>query len=75
MTNKKRPPPNHAQIHLPVLQPEEALRFVALLERISAAIWKAHGQQMGECLIDAHTAGDEPLREYLQLSADDDLPF
>ena len=47
-------PARYAQIHLPPLYPEEALRLVALLERASRAIWRAHGMQMGECLVDRH---------------------
>ena len=29
---------------------EEALAFVALLDRLSQAIWRAHGSEMARCL-------------------------
>lgn len=43
-----------AQIHLPPLEAHEALRLVQCLESAVAAIWKAHGQQMSELLLDRH---------------------
>ena len=78
MTKKRKPPPRHAQIHLPVLDPDEALRFVDLLERICTAIWKAHGQQMSERLVDSYLlrqerGADDPFSDY-DIDVDD-LPF
>lgn len=69
--------PLDPQVELPALTADEALRFVALLERISAAIWRAHGEEMGELLL-SDPSRRRPLTD---LSADpfeefdDDLPF
>ena len=38
-----RVPPRHAVIHLPVLAPDEAELVIRVLDRISDAIWRAHG--------------------------------
>ena len=66
----KRQP--HPQAHLPPLDPDEALRFVALLQRIIDAVWRAHGLAMRERLLDQHVGtsdSDVPLEDQ------DDLPF
>lgn len=46
----------HTQAHFPALDPHEALRFVGLLQRVIDAVWRAHGQEMGERLIDQYVA-------------------
>lgn len=38
----------HAQLHLPPLGATEALRVVAILERVITAIWRAHGDAMAD---------------------------
>jgi hypothetical protein len=38
----------HAQIHLPPLSADQALRVVAMLEHAVHAIWRAHGDAMAE---------------------------
>ena len=51
---------------------EEALAFVAFLERLSEAIWRAHGQEMERCLRlhhDAVTLACDPT------AASDDSPY
>ena len=68
---RHRRPDRHAQIHLPPLDPDEALRFVAFLDRISRGIWRAHGMQMGECLVDRHISHTASPIE----NNDFDLPF
>jgi hypothetical protein len=44
----RRPPPPHAQIHLPPLDTSSALTVVDVLERAIAAIWRAHGDAMAD---------------------------
>ncbi len=63
----------HTQAHLPPLEPHEALRFVELLQHVINAVWRAHGQEMGERLIDRHIAN--PESEPLPFMDGDDLPF
>lgn len=46
-THCRRP---HAQVHLPPLHPDDALLLVNVLEKAIAAIWRAHGEAMGDCL-------------------------
>ena len=53
----------HAQIHLPPLRGDQALRLVALFDEAIAAIWRAHGDSMHHelglhSLDDAHTSDD-----------------
>lgn len=43
-------PRRHAQIHLPPLDPADALVAVHALERAIAAIWRAHGEAMAKLL-------------------------
>jgi hypothetical protein len=45
----KRP---YAQIHLPALMPKEALLVANIFDRASAAIWRAHGDDMKAFLDD-----------------------
>lgn len=63
----------HAQAHLPALEPDEALRFVALLQRVIDAVWRAYGQEMGERLIDQYVA--DANVEPPTIEDGDDLPF
>ncbi len=42
---KRRP---HAQIHLPPLSADYALTLVGIFERAIEAVWRAHGQAMGD---------------------------
>lgn len=44
----RRPPPPHAQIHLPPLDTSCALILVDVFERAIAAIWRAHGDAMAD---------------------------
>lgn len=44
----RRPPPPHAQIHLPALDASCALILVDVFERAIAAIWRAHGDVMAD---------------------------
>lgn len=46
---------------------EEALAFVALLDQLSQAIWRAHGAEMARCLENLHgsaTPQEDPLAPY-----------
>ena len=49
---KSTPPrlrrPRRAQIHLPPMTADEALRLVAMLDRAITAIWRAHGDAMAD---------------------------
>lgn len=61
MSPRRRPPP-HPQAHLPALSGDDALLVVNILERITSAIWRAHGPAMQAALEessanDAVTAG------------------
>lgn len=38
----------HAQIHLPPLDPDQALALVEILERATRAVWRAHGDAMAD---------------------------
>jgi hypothetical protein len=40
----------HAQIHLPPLEPDEAVFLVNFLEKAVQAIWRAHGDAMADYL-------------------------
>lgn len=42
----RRPPPPHAQAHLPALDGADALLVVNILQRVTDAIWRAHGPAM-----------------------------
>jgi hypothetical protein len=44
----RRPPPPHAQIHLPPLDTSSALTLVDVFERAIAAVWRAHGDAMAD---------------------------
>ena len=44
----RRPPPPHAQIHLPALDASCALILVDVFERAITAIWRAHGDAMAD---------------------------
>ena len=46
----RRPPPPHAQAHLPALNGNDALLIVNILERVTDAIWRAHGPAMHAAL-------------------------
>lgn len=63
----------HTQAHFPVLEPDEALRFVDLLQRVIDAVWRAHGHEMGERLIDQYIA--DPATESHSFEDGEDLPF
>jgi hypothetical protein len=47
---KRKPGRRHAQIHLPALDPDEAVLVVELLERVIRGIWRAHGDAMADFL-------------------------
>ena len=61
----------HAQIHLPHLEAHDALRLVQWLEGAITAIWRAHGHEMSEILINRHC--DDLAAESAEEQAD--LPF
>lgn len=65
----------HAQLHLPVLSPDEALVFVNTLERLIAAVWRAHGPAMAARLQEIH--GDRVARSPSPSAPphSDDIPF
>ncbi len=44
----RRPPPPHAQIHLPPMDASYALTIVDVFERAIAAIWRAHGDAIAD---------------------------
>jgi hypothetical protein len=78
-TTKKLP---HARIHLPPLSADYALTFVAILEAVTRAIWRAHGDRMAELLAlrdsDAslkRARRRHPLRDDGDPDAPDDIPF
>jgi len=50
----------HAQIHLPPLDAEQAVMVVRVLKEAIDAIWRAHGDEMGEYLERAY-AGSMPM--------------
>lgn len=58
-TKKRRANP-HAQLHLPTLTGHEALLVAGILDRISSALWRAHGEQMCACLC-AGATQSEPV--------------
>lgn len=41
---------HHAQIHFPPLTAEEALLVAKLIERVTEALWRAHGAAMADFL-------------------------
>jgi hypothetical protein len=45
MKRHRRP---HAQIHLPPLNPDQALALADVLERAIRAVWRAHGEDMAD---------------------------
>lgn len=45
-----RPDGRHAQVHLPAMDPHEALLVADVFERISRAIWRTHGNGMADHL-------------------------
>lgn len=76
----------HAQLHVPPLTPHEALRFVSILDKLSRAIWRAHGAGMSVLLqreVDAHIVrsprarrAHAPLLAQIRaIGDDDDFPF
>ena len=40
----------HAPLHLPALEPEQALLVVEVLERVIRSIWHTHGDAMADYL-------------------------
>lgn len=68
--------PSGPVVHLPTLTPDEALRFVAILESITRAIWWTYGERMSELLItDPSRRCEMPQPLDNPLSDDADLPF
>ena len=77
----------HVQLHLPTLSGQEACRLVHVLERMIRAIWKTHGEEMGEVIdldpLDAMASDRARSNELLsnparpdEASFDDaDIPF
>jgi hypothetical protein len=50
----------HPRLHLPPLDPHEALLLVAICERIIAAVWRAHGEDMADVM--ANDLSSEPAK-------------
>lgn len=79
----RRPPPPHAQAHLPALNGDDALLIVNILGRITDAIWRAHGPAMQTaleetcCRVSTTTSASSDSSEHNDtLSPDfDDWPF
>lgn len=70
----------HPVVHLPPLQPDQALDFADLLERIIEALWAAHGYDMAlrgtDRALNVAPAEDPRLpRSRPTLLPHDDLPF
>ncbi len=72
----RKPPPPHPQAHLPALDGHSALLVVNILERISNAIWRAHGHSMQATLEQARTTPDSSSAPDASLHDDyGELPF
>lgn len=79
----RRPSPPHPQAHLPALDGDDALLIVNILQRITDAIWRAHGPAMHASLeetcrnVPATTSAvSSPSRHCATLSQGrDGLPF
>jgi hypothetical protein len=46
----RRPVRRHARIHLPPLDPDQAVTLVNILEKAIQAVWRAHGDAMADYL-------------------------
>jgi hypothetical protein len=64
MKRRRRP---HPQLHLPALEPHEALLLVAICERIITAVWRAHGDAMAN--LNANSLAPSPPREHADSSS------
>ena len=49
-SQKQTSRPPHAQIHLPRMDSRDALLVIDILERATAAIWRAHGDTIADYL-------------------------
>ena len=68
----------HPQIHLPALDAGYALTLVEILERLTAAAWRAHGDRMTDLLEPRAAARRAKEPEYVDdgdPDAPDDTPF
>jgi hypothetical protein len=64
------------QARLPAFDAEDALRFVAALQSVIDAVWRAHGEAMGERLLDRHIAKHGDAADAgPSLDDFDELPF
>jgi hypothetical protein len=70
----RRPRPRRVHFCLPPLAPHEALQLVSILERITHAIWEAHGPQMNALLAALPLSEPHPADGAAD-AADLDLPF
>ncbi len=66
MTAPRRTRTRRAQVHLPALDPHEALLLANIFERAARAIWRAHGDAMAD-----HLACTDPDRMLDYHSPDD----
>lgn len=73
MSRARRPRPRRVHFCLPPLAPDEALHLVSILERITHAVWEAHGPQMAALL--AAIPPREPAPPADGKADDQDLPF
>ncbi len=81
MTNTPRSEPLSeacVSVTIPPITAEQALRFVALLERICEALWRVHGHEMGALIVERNAQRpplEVPSDPGLPLPDDDDMPF
>lgn len=74
----RRPPLPHAQIHLPPMSADLALAVVDVLDRVVEAIWRTHGERMGELRALRARRSPEPDDELVDdgdPNAPDDVDF
>ena len=69
----------HAQIHLPPLDPDQAVVLVNILEKAIEAVWRAHGDAMADYLgrvaPDSMPRPPDAVWSGRELGREDDLDF
>jgi hypothetical protein len=71
---RSRKRPRRVHFCLPPLAPDEALHLVSILERLTHAIWRAHGPQMS-ALLAALPPVEAGAQDADREDPDADLPF
>jgi hypothetical protein len=73
----RRPAPRlpRARLTLPPLSGADALAIVNILDRAIAAIWRAHGYAMADCLADLHPRPPRCVAGQRAIAADDTNAF